>query len=293
MSNSESWTIGRLLTWTTDYLSSQGCDTPRLDAEILLAEASSCQRIELYTRFEDEADEIVRTSFRELVRRRAEGTPVAYLTGQREFYSLSFFVTPDVLIPRPETEFLVVAMLDRAKTQKPHSNVLSIADVGTGSGILAICAAKKLAESEILAIDISSAALDVAQKNAENHQVFDGIEFQESDLFEKIDPNRQFDFIVSNPPYISEEEMAELMPEVKDYEPHLALSAGASGLSVIERLIPQATERLYPGGWLFMEVSPMIHPLVQDILAKNSHFEVHQSMNDLAGHPRVVIAQRK
>ncbi len=137
MTEQESWTIGRLLNWTTDFLREKGADSPRLDAEVLLAHARGCQRIELYTAFEEEAAEPLREMFRDLVRRRAAGTPVAYLVGHREFFSLAFQVSPDVLIPRPETELLVVRVLDLAKTQA-SSGTLRLVDVGTGSGILAV-----------------------------------------------------------------------------------------------------------------------------------------------------------
>src|SRR3981081_1373667 len=165
----EQWTIGRLLAWTTDYLKRQGAESPRLDAEILLAAVRNCQRIQLYTSFDEPADEPTRERFRELVRRRAEGTPVAYLVGHKEFYSLSFRVSPDVLIPRPETELLVVRLLDiakscpAAKTGPVEANAapFTIADVGTGSGIIAICAAKHLPGARVTAIDISPAALAV------------------------------------------------------------------------------------------------------------------------------------
>src|SRR4029079_17971183 len=190
------WTIGRLLSWTVDYLGKHGAENPRLDAEVLLAEARGCRRIDLYAAYGEVASEETRTAFRELVRRRAEGTPVAYLVGRREFYSLDFEVNSDVLIPRPETELLVVALLDRVKKQgaggwglgtgdpasapvsSPQSPVpLQIADVGTGSGILAICAAKYVPNSRVTAIDISPAALAVARRNAERHGVADRITF--------------------------------------------------------------------------------------------------------------------
>src|SRR5882757_1408341 len=138
----DSWTVGRLLSWTIDYLSKHGAENPRLEAEVLLAHARNCRRIDLYTTFGDTASEDTRTAFRELVKRRAGGTPVAYLVGHREFYSLDFEVTPDVLIPRPETESLVVALLDRIKQRPAANSSIEIADVGTGSGILAVCAAK-------------------------------------------------------------------------------------------------------------------------------------------------------
>src|SRR5947208_7672927 len=148
---SEPWTVLRLLTWTTDYLKSNGSASPRLDAEVLLAHARGCERIMLYAAFDQVIDESTRAKFRELVKRRAEGVPVAYLVGKREFYSLSFRVTPDVLIPRPETEFVVVAVLDALKEiQNPL-----VADVGTGSGAIAVAIAKHAPLAKVVATDIS------------------------------------------------------------------------------------------------------------------------------------------
>src|SRR6478609_7342153 len=157
----EPWTIGRLLSWTVEYLGKHGADNPRLDSEVLLAEARGCKRIDLYTAYGEPATDEIRTAFRELVRRRAEGTPVAYLVGRREFYSLDFQMNPDVLIPRPETELLVVALLDQVKKHPACETIVQIADVGTGSGILAVCAAKYVSNAHITAIDISPAALAV------------------------------------------------------------------------------------------------------------------------------------
>src|SRR3569623_2733646 len=255
MPQTEAWTIGRLLQWTTGYLKERGADSPRLDAEVLLAEALGCQRIELYTSFDDQPAEAARTAFRELVRRRAEGTPVAYLGGRREFYSLPFRVTPDVLIPRPETEFLVIRLLDLAQRQSPSGAPWSIADVGTGSGIVAICAAKRLEGSRVTAQDISPAAIQVARTKAADHKVAERIEFLESDLLSAAPAEARCDFIASNPPYIAEHEMAGLARDVRDFEPRLALVAGPQGTEVIERLIVEAAERLTPGGWLLMEIS--------------------------------------
>jgi release factor glutamine methyltransferase len=288
----ESWTIGRLLKWTTDYLKQRGAESARLDAEVLLAHARGCERIQLYTSFEDEADEALRTQFRELVKRRAEGTPVAYLVGKREFYSLSFEVTPDVLIPRPETEHLVVELLDRAK-ELGAETPLEIADVGTGSGILAICAAKNLPHAKITAVDLSPAALEVARRNAAKHGVADRIEFIESDLFAKLAADRRFHFIVSNPPYVSESEFSALAPDVRDHEPRLALVAGPTGTSVIERLIPAAAERLHPGGRLMIELSPMIEPAVRQLIEKDGRFLPPTTIKDLAQHARIVSASLK
>ncbi len=302
MSSAEPWTVGRLLEWTADYLAGHGSESPRLDAEVLLAHALGCQRIELYTTFDDAPADEARTQFRELVRRRAEGTPVAYLTGSREFYSLRFRVTPDVLIPRPETELLVVAVLDLAKASsrglgtsvpsEPATN-LSIADVGTGSGIIAVCLAMHLPNCRVTASDLSLAALSVAAENAQTHGVAGRIEFVHSDLFAAVPGGRQFDFIVSNPPYVAEGEMERLPPDVRKFEPHGALLAGPRGTEVIERLIPQAAQRLRPGGHLLMEISPMIHDAVRNLLESDGRFELGPTIKDLARLPRVVQARRK
>ncbi|MEI8371746.1 MAG: peptide chain release factor N(5)-glutamine methyltransferase [Planctomycetota bacterium] len=291
MSTVAPWTVGRLLQWTADYLKSRGADSPRLDAEILLAEALSCQRIQLYTTFEDVPHEEKRAAFRELVRRRAEGTPVAYLVGRREFYSLSFKVGPGVLIPRPETELIVVALLDLAK-QRTDSSPLRIADVGTGSGILAVTLAKRLPAALFVATDTSKVALEIAAENARQHGVAERVQRIECDLLTGVEAEPKFDFIVSNPPYISTAEYEKLPRDVKDFEPREALLAGPKGTEVIERLILQATERLRPGGHLLIEISPMIHSAVQALLAASPGLQPGPTVKDLARLPRVVQARR-
>ncbi|MHC4177478.1 MAG: peptide chain release factor N(5)-glutamine methyltransferase [Planctomycetota bacterium] len=292
MPQTEVWTIGRLLEWTTGYLKDHGADSPRLDAEVLLAEALGCRRIELYTRFDEVPDESGRGAFRELVRRRAEGNPVAYLVGRREFYSLGFRVTPEVLIPRPETELLVVSLLDLAKSRTP-AEPLAIADVGTGSGVLAVCAAKHLPDCRVLAIDVSPAALAVARANAADHGVTEQIEFVESDLFSAVQPGRRFDFIVSNPPYVGTEEEKTLAEEVREFEPHVALYAGKRGTEVVEALIPQAAGRLNPAGHLLIEVSPVVHDAVCSLVKADRRLEPGPTIKDLARLPRVVQATRR
>lgn len=289
MPPTEAWTTGRLLQWTTDYLKQRGGDTPRLDAELLLAHVLGCERIQLYTAFDALPDETARSAFRELVRRRAEGVPVAYLVGRREFYSLSFQVTPDVLVPRPETEFLVIRLLDLAV---PADRAWSIADVGTGSGIIAICAAKKLPHSRVLAIDLSEPALAVAAANATTHGVTERIEFIAGDLLAGVPPKVTLDFVVANLPYVSEAEFAELPRDVRDNEPAGALVAGPRGTEVIERLLPQAAERLSPGGWLLLEISPQLEAAVRGLLTAAGCWEMAPTVKDLAGLARVVAAQR-
>lgn len=292
MPETEAWTIGRLLEWTAKYLTDRGSDSPRLDAELLLATALGCPRIQLYTDFDRVPAEEQRGKFRELVRRRAEGTPVAYLLGHREFYSLDFRVTPDVLIPRPETEYLVIAAVDALK-QRASAEPPRLADVGTGSGIIAICVAKQVPTAEITALDVSPAALEVARANAERHDVTGRITFIESDLFTNAPAGQQYDVIASNPPYITTSEMAELPIEVGQHEPHLALAAGVDGLDVIRPLIAAAAERLLPAGHLLMEVSPMIEPAVVEHLTSRGNWEVLSTIKDQAGHRRVVRARLK
>ena len=292
MPETDVWTIGRLLSWTADYLAKHGSESPRLDAEVLLAEARACQRIELYTAYAEPASDATRTAFRELVRRRAEGTPVAYLVGRREFYAMPFRVTPDVLIPRPETEFVVITLLDLIKRDAP-GRPIRVADVGTGSGVLAVCAAKHARQASVTAIDISPGALAVAKQNARDHGVLDQIEFVESDLLTCLPAEAKFDFIVSNPPYVSEAEFAELAVDVREHEPRTALVAGPRGTEVIERLVPQAAERLKTGGSLLIEISPMIADTVGEILAAEQRLEPGPVVKDLAGLARVVQSRKK
>jgi release factor glutamine methyltransferase len=283
------WTIGRLLQWTADFLKKHGSETALLDTQLLLAEAMGCKKIDLYARFEEEPSESVRTRFRELVKRRSEGEPVAYLVGRKEFYSLDFRVTPDVLIPRPETEHLVVALLDLAK---PKVLPRSIADVGTGSGIIAVCAAKNLPAAKVTAIDISPAAIAIARENAEKHGVASRIEFLESDLLAAVPVEQKFDIIASNPPYVADAELENTRPDVKHYEPNVALVAGPAGTEVIERLVPQASDRLNAGGYLLMEISPMIDEKVRVIVQNHGGFELSPTIKDLARLPRIVQARK-
>ncbi len=288
----EPWTVGRLLNWTTEFLREKGADSPRLDAEVLLAHARGCQRIELYTAYSEEPSEKVRTVFRELVSRRAKGTPVAYLVGQREFFSLRFEVTPDVLIPRPETEQLVVRALDLAK-EMDTEEALKIADVGTGSGAIAVSVANQFENCRVTAIDVSSAALQVARRNAEIHGVAERVDFVEGDLLAILPPTPMFSLVLSNPPYVSSSEMSGLAPDVRNHEPQLALDGGVDGTQVIQRLIPQAAERLLPGGWLLLEVGATNASIVEELITQKSGLELQATLKDLAGLPRVVQATRK
>jgi release factor glutamine methyltransferase len=295
MSDGDRWTIGRLLQWTTDYLKKSGSASARLDAEILLAESRGCQRIQLYTAFDEDPGEAVRTKFRDLVKRRAAGEPVAYLVGRREFYSLMFQTTPAVLIPRPETEFVVIGVLDAVKHLNIADRPVEIADVGTGSGAIAVSVAKHMPTARVTAIDISPEAIVVAKSNAERHEVADRIEFHVSDLFAAIHlekPAKQFDIVASNPPYIATSEMDSLARDVRDYEPQAALLGGHSGMDVIDRLVAQCTEKIVPGGWLVMEIGPALESTIRERFENDSRWSDLTITKDLAGLARVVKIRR-
>jgi len=284
----EAWTVARLLAWTTGWLEGKGSDSPRLDAEVLLAHVLGRPRILLYTAFDEEVAEEPRTRFRELVRRRGAGAPVAYLVGGREFFSLPFAVTPQVLIPRPETEGLVVRVLDLCrKAPAPR-----IVDVGTGSGAIAVAVAKHLPQAIVAAGDVSAEALEVARANAARHGVAERIGFATGDLLAGAGLEGPWDVVVSNPPYVREDEFATLPQDVREHEPRVALVAGPRGVEVIERLAGEAAERLAPGGWLVLEAGPTVAADVERVLAATPGLEPGPTLPDLAGRPRVFQARR-
>ena len=292
MTQTAPWTIKRLLDWTADFFKEHQAEQPRLDAEVLLAEAIGCTRIDLYTQFDQEATEAQRRTFRDWVKRRAAGEPVAYLVGKKEFFSLMFEVTPDVLIPRPETEHLVVEVLDLVKVHFADCHPVRLVDVGTGSGNIPIALASHLSEADLTAIDISSAALQVAQNNAVAHGVAERIQFVESDLFASLPDECRFEIVVSNPPYIGQSERAELDCQVKDYEPEIALfSSGETGHEIIARLVQQAAHRLVPGGFLVFEISPQISAPCLELMEGTPEFESFEIKKDLAGLDRFIVAR--
>ncbi|MFQ5414758.1 MAG: N5-glutamine methyltransferase family protein [Phycisphaerae bacterium] len=278
------WTITRLLTWTTDYLARSGIADARLSAEVLLAHAAGCRRIELYTHFERVLDGDRLARFRDVVRRAADHEPIAYLVGHKEFYSLDIAVTPAVLIPRPETETLVAAVIDECDGRA--GDVVHVLDVGTGSGCMAVAVLSRVPRARVVATDIAPAALDVARGNAERHGVADRLTLAHAggppppggsvppDRVARLDgapppnasvgdgpfappdvvPDGGFAVVMSNPPYVPLADVAGLDETVRAYEPHAALTDGGDGLGMFRMLADRAGAVLSAGGAVFVEV---------------------------------------
>jgi len=283
------WTIGRLITWTADFLKRRGSDSPRLDAEVMLAHVLDWQRVQLYTHFEEELSEGSRARFRELVRRRADGSPVAYLVGRKEFYSLAFTVSQAVLIPRPESEFVVVEFLSLMRGMDSPRAV----DVGTGSGCLAIACTHRHPKARFVAIDISDKALEVARANAVRHAVADRVDFRLGSVLEPVLGEEPFDAIISNPPYIATEEISRLEPGVRDYEPRMALDGGPDGLRTVTRLIQDCVPLLKSGGHLILEIGTTQEQPVRALIDAHPELNPAPTVHDHAKHPRVIRASRR
>jgi release factor glutamine methyltransferase len=286
--DAEPWTVGRLLTVTTDWLIGRGSESARLDAEVLLAHVRGCERIALYTAFDTPVADAERTRFRELVKRRGEGEPVAYLVGSREFFSLPFAVNKAVLVPRPETEGLVVRVLDLCK----GATAPRIIDVGTGSGAIAVTLAKRLPQATLVATDISAEALAVARENAARHGVAERVGFVSCDLLGSPEAAGPWDVIVSNPPYVREDEFESLPRDVRLHEPRSALVAGPTGVEVVRRLAAAAAESLSPGGWLLIEIGPVVAAAAEAVLDAQPGLVREATLPDLANLPRIVQARR-
>ena len=289
-----SWTVLDLLRWTTQYFAERGIETPRLDAECLLAFALDCDRLRLYVDYEKPVEETERARFRELVRGRAgDRVPVALLTGRREFWSLPLRVSRDVLVPRPETETLVATALEFVPDRDAEVAVL---DVGTGSGAIALAIASERAKARITATDLSAAALAVARGNADALGLSDRVRFLEGSLFEPflmtggLRGGERFDLVVSNPPYVAERDGAELPPELR-HEPASALFAGPDGTDVLRAIAARVGDVLAPGGAVLVELDPRQAGAMRAWLGEAGlvAIEVHR---DVAGRQRVVSARK-
>jgi len=275
----EDWTVIKVLQWTAEHLRQKGVDNGRLDAELLLAETLKLDRVGLYLNYDRplQAEELSR--YREQVKRRAGREPLQYILGRCAFWSLSLPVTPAVLIPRPDTEVLVEEALKHA------SKSGSLLDVGTGSGAIALALASELPECTIFGLDRSAAALEIARHNRDALGLQERVELLAGDLFAL--PEREWQLIVSNPPYIPSGELAGLMPEVGQHEPATALDGGADGLDCYRALARQAQSKLQPGCWLLVEVGIAQAEVVKQLFVAAGLTEVY-SREDYAGVPRVV-----
>ena len=287
------WTIQKLLNWTTDYFTEKGIDVPRLSAELLLSGVLSMERIELYTNFERIVTKPKLDALHSLVKRAAEHEPIAYLVGKTEFYSIPLRITPDCLIPRPETELLVERAIEFLRTRGGDKQF--VCDLCTGSGCIAIAIAKNFENAELIATDISDAALNVAAKNVENHQLQDRIQLLCGDLFDPVLPQLdvcQFDLIACNPPYVSTTEFQTLDKNVKDYEPTSSLLAGADGLDIYRRIAEKIDEFLKPGAALILEIGYAQGQAVKELLEKTSCFTKIKIEKDAQNNDRIVTATK-
>lgn len=271
-------------------LSTAGCDTPRLDAEVLLAHCLGRDRTWLYLHLSDPLEEHQLKQFETLLRRREQREPVAYIVGHEEFFGLEFQVNSYVLIPRPETELLVETAIQWSTVNNQLSIVndkFTIVDVGTGSGCIAVALAKHVPAASIVAVDASPEAMHLARLNAERHAA--RITFLSGDLLDPVE--ERVDLIVSNPPYVSRSDLAAAMPEVSGYEPRLALDGGEDGLDVIRQLLSQAGEKLKPAGVLLVEIGSTQGPAVLQLAQTHFPGADIEVKKDLAGLDRLLVVE--
>jgi len=268
-------------------LTESSIGSPVMNAEMLMMFTLGCDRANLYAHPERELTSEEKSRYEEAIAGRARGKPAQYITGHQEFWGLDLLVSPEVLIPRPETEHLVETVLELAHALQQRSP--KIIDVGTGSGCIALALAKELPSARIAAVDISRGALELARANAVRLQLENRIQFYESDLLSGVDAGEGFDLVVSNPPYVGDSRSQEVEAQVRNFEPRVAVFAGASGIEVYRRLIPQAREVLDDGGWLVVEIGEGMEVAARKLLEGWREVRV---TNDLRWIPRVVAARK-
>ena len=289
LASGDAWTVGRLLTWTRQWLGERGVEESRLATELLLAHALGCAKIELYTRYESVPSESEMTTFRALVRQAGEHTPIAYLLGMKEFFSLEFEVSPAVLVPRPETETLVQAVIDHCRDGRLEQP--TVLDVGTGSGCIAVALAKYVPDARVVATDISPEALEVAARNVSRHQVDEQVRLVEADwltLPHEVLPEGGFDVIVSNPPYVSAAELDSLSRTVRDHEPHGALVADEEGLAAYRRLAEGVFALLAADGVVVVELGNGQGAAVAELFTASGQLAHQATRQDQARIDRVL-----
>ncbi|MEW6126426.1 MAG: peptide chain release factor N(5)-glutamine methyltransferase [Acidobacteriota bacterium] len=300
--------ISQAVSQATQILHDAGVGDERLTANLLLCHLLNIDRTQLLIKSNEALEESDYQAFLKLIERRATGEPLQYITGHQEFYGLDFKVTPDVLIPRPETEFLVEQIIKLAKAHPSdesssrithHASLLNqewlFADIGTGSGCIAVTLAYCLKNARVFAIDISEAALQIARENAAHHQVASRIEFLEGDLFAPLagrNLENSLDLIASNPPYVPLKDLPTLQREVRDYEPHTALFADENGLRFYRRLLEESPRYLKPGGFLVCEIGCAQYEPINQLLKNFSNWQLVNVINDLQGIPRTLTIRK-
>ena len=276
----------------SELLCNAGIDNARLDAEVLLRHFLGMEKAELYLGSDLALNAMAEREFQKLLLRRAGREPIAYITGHKEFWSLDLVVTPEVLIPRPETE-LLVELAFKLSTPRSGTSPRKILDLGTGSGAIAVSLAKELPQARIGAVDISAGAIEVARLNARRHGIEDRVEFFCGDLFEAVADEREgFDLIVANPPYIRCGDLAGLAPEIRQWEPIMALNGGADGLLYYRRIVAEAGDYLKGGGSILIELGDAMGDAVARLFAAAGGFETAQVYRDYAGKERVIAAAK-
>jgi release factor glutamine methyltransferase len=281
-------TIRRVLVGGMQRLQAAGIESARLDAEVLMCHALRFEKSKLYLSFDELLEPDARSQFDIFLMRRMHRQPVAYIIGRQEFWSFDFLVTPDVLIPRPETERLIEISL-KCAAAFDDDLPLRILDIGTGSGAIAVTLAKELPRAQVLATDISPAALEIARDNAVRHRVADRIQFRAGNLFDSIRENG-FHLIVSNPPYVGRGEFAALTPEVSQWEPRTALDGGLDGLDPYRGIIAEGFRHLLPGGALIMEIGSAMARAVGELLTGAGNYTPAVVYQDYAHKDRVTVA---
>jgi release factor glutamine methyltransferase len=291
----DTWTVRRILEWTTGFFTRKNLDAPRLSAELLLSHILACPRIKLYTEYERPLTEQELSRMRTLVQRASEEEPIAYLTGRAHFFNLEFEVTRDVLIPRPDTETLVENVLQTVRHQ-PGMESPRVIDLCTGSGCIAAAIAHHLKTATVLAIDISPAAVKVARQNVERLGLTDRVTVEEGDLFsplQRMVDVQPFHMIVANPPYIRTSDLTGLDRSVREYEPLQALDGGRDGLTLHRRILDEAGDRLLSGGRVFLEIAFDQGELAREMGDSYGNFDDVRILKDFGGRDRVLTLRRR
>jgi release factor glutamine methyltransferase len=286
------WTVLRVLQWAAGYLKAREVESPRAAAEILLAHVLRVQRLELYLRHDQPLVPAELSKFKDAIRRRLRHEPVAYIVGRKGFWTLDLRVTPEVLIPRPETELLVEQALAVLKA-RPGQAGARVLELGIGSGAVVIALATEANQNRLFGCDISPGAVVLAQANAIASGVSERVRFWAADWFEGVKPGCRFDLIVSNPPYVRSAEIGTLQPEISGHEPRLALDGGPDGLQSYRAILSAAPGYLAPGGSLVLEIGSGQCRAIRQLAEESGGYGDFDSRRDYAGHDRVIILRKK